>query len=204
MSDLNPKLVFKRPNFNSSSSKNYNSFEDQLSEYRNRQKENRPKAFPNPPKSSFFTTMFHDTPKESESTPLLTAEERRNLKQKEDIFQAAKEQRQKDQIIVQERGAIIQERTENIQDIANELEQVKEIMEDLNRLTNEQTPYLDTIESQIEFAEVKTEEGTKQLKKASKHQKGKRKILVYTAAGGVTVIGAIFIGLAAAKKSIFG
>lgn len=131
-------------------------------------------------------TVYHDV---GEKTPLV---------QKNKISEA-----EKDQLLVKKRSSLIHERTKSIDEITEEFLLIHEIMEDLNRLTVEQTPYLESIETTVANSVEKTEQGANQLVKAEKHQKGKRKILAYTAAGGGTVIAAILIGLAAAKKSFF-
>ena len=72
---------------------------------------------------------------------------------------------------------IIAEREEGIKEIESAILEVNEIFRDLGQLVNEQQGMLDNIESNIESTVVRTNDATKELTQANKHQKNARKEL---------------------------
>lgn len=70
--------------------------------------------------------------------------------------------------------AIYQEREEGLLEIRQQITEVNEIFKDLAVIVQEQGEMLDDIDSNIVRTEVSTEQGTKELKKASEYQKRTR------------------------------
>ena len=101
------------------------------------------------------------------------------------------EQQNEEQDLVSQREELIEERMDGISNLTDDLKTIQSIMDDLNRMTEEQNPYFDTIDNHISTGHVQVKKATKNLVVAKEKQKKNKKWLSYLVGGGIILVGGL-------------
>ncbi|XP_051265285.1 syntaxin-7 [Dicentrarchus labrax] len=99
--------------------------------------------------------------------------------------------------ITEEDLRLIQERESSIRQLESDITDINDIFKDLGMMVHEQGDMIDSIEANVENADVSVQSGTQQLARAAEYQRSSRKkicILMIVLAVAATVIGLIIWG----------
>uniref|UniRef100_A0A6J0SGU2 Syntaxin-7 n=1 Tax=Pogona vitticeps TaxID=103695 RepID=A0A6J0SGU2_9SAUR len=107
-----------------------------------------------------------------------------------------------DEEITEDDLRLIEERESAIRQLESDILDINEIFKDLGMMIHEQGDVIDSIEANVETAEVHVQQANQQLSRAADYQRKSRKkicILIVVLAVGITVLGLIIWGATTAK-----
>ncbi|XP_068609800.1 syntaxin-7 [Brachionichthys hirsutus] len=147
--------------------------------------------------NSFQKIQRQAASKEKESVARVRASSRVSGGQSEDSFGNISpfvidsQMQAQTEAITEEDLRMIQERESAIKQLESDIVDVNDIFKDLGMMVHEQGDIIDSIEANVENADVKVQRGTQQLSRAADHQRSSRKkiffVLVVLAIVGVAI-----------------
>ncbi|XP_071390305.1 syntaxin-7, partial [Centroberyx affinis] len=153
--------------------------------------------------NSFQKTQRQVADKEREFVARVRASSRVSGGQPEDSFGYAPSLQSDAQVqaqaeaITEEDLRLIQERESSIRQLESDITDINDIFKDLGMMVHEQGDMIDSIEANVENADLSVQSGTQQLARAADYQRSSRKkicILVIVLAVAAVVIGLIIWG----------